>query len=86
MLQCCALETEPFFWAAHAPPLPAHLLAQIRYRQVAAPCTVTPLDGKRVRVAFAEPMLAVAPGQAVALYDGDVCLGSATIAHVHTVA
>ena len=69
-------------WTAGAPPMPATLLAQVRYRQAAAPCTIEPLHDGRVRVAFHEPMLAVAPGQAVALYDDAVCLGSATIAHV----
>ncbi|WFD04116.1 tRNA-5-taurinomethyluridine 2-sulfurtransferase [Malassezia obtusa] len=82
MLQCDALETDAFMWAAAPPPLPDTLLAQVRYRQAAAPCTVEALGGGRVRVSFASPMLAVAPGQAVALYRDDVCLGSATIASV----
>lgn len=69
-------------WTGAVLSKPATLLAQVRYRQAAAPCTVEPLQDGRVRVAFDEPMLAVAPGQAVALYDDDVCLGSATISHV----
>ena len=40
---------------------------------------VTPLDGGRARFAFAQKLRAVAPGQAVVMYDGDVCLGGGWI-------
>ena len=41
--------------------------------------SVEPLPGRRVRVRFESPQRAVAPGQAVAFYDGEVCLGGAWI-------
>lgn len=84
MLQCLWLTTDTFHWAADAPALPMPCSAQVRYRQAAAPCVAHDAGHGKVRVDFHEPMLAVAAGQAVALYDDDVCLGSATIEHVHT--
>ncbi len=53
-------------------------LAQIRAHAPAVPAVAT-VTGDRVQVAFAEPVAAVAPGQAVVLFDGDRVLGSATI-------
>ena len=84
MLQCLWLTTDTFHWAADAPAFPMSCSAQVRYRQAAAPCMAHDAGNGKVRVDFHEPMLAVAAGQAVALYDDDVCLGSATIEHVHT--
>jgi tRNA-uridine 2-sulfurtransferase len=63
-------------WIAGAPP-PAgtRATAQIRHRHPEAAVTVTPLPGDRVEAVFDEPQYAVAPGQALVFYDGDVVLG-----------
>jgi tRNA-specific 2-thiouridylase len=53
--------------------------AQIRSRHAAEPVTAVDVDGARARVVFAEPQRAVAPGQTVAIYDGDVVVGSGVI-------
>ncbi|MGX8176036.1 tRNA 2-thiouridine(34) synthase MnmA [Exiguobacterium artemiae] len=53
--------------------------AKFRYRQTDTPVTVRVLDGGRLDVAFDERQRAITPGQAVVFYDGDVCLGGATI-------
>jgi tRNA-uridine 2-sulfurtransferase len=52
---------------------------KIRYRQPDQGCTVTTLPNRRLRVSFAEPQRAVAPGQYAVFYTGDRCLGGAVI-------
>jgi tRNA-specific 2-thiouridylase len=37
------------------------------------------LDGDEAAITFDEPERAIAPGQAVVLYDGDAVLGGGTI-------
>jgi tRNA-specific 2-thiouridylase len=54
--------------------------AKIRYRHPEAEATVTPIDDDRIYVKFTEPQLAIAPGQAIVFYDGDIVIGGGTIA------
>ena len=58
---------------------PLRCKAKTRYRQPEQWALVDPLGEGRVRVAFDEPQRAIAPGQAVAFYDGDTVLGGGTI-------
>jgi tRNA-specific 2-thiouridylase len=53
--------------------------AQIRYRHREAAASLTPIGADRVRVLFDEPQTAVAPGQAVVFYEGDVVVGGGWI-------
>lgn len=53
--------------------------AKIRYRHPEAEAEVSPLDGDRVYVKFAEPQMAITPGQAIVFYDGDIVIGGGTI-------
>lgn len=57
--------------------------AKFRYRQEDVPVTVNKIDADTIEVVFDESARAVTPGQAVVLYDGDVCLGGATIDTVY---
>ena len=52
--------------------------AKIRYRQPEQPCGLE-VDGGRARVTFDTPQRAATPGQFVAFYDGDECLGGGRI-------
>ena len=52
--------------------------AKTRYRQPDQACTVT-VDGDHAHVVFERPQRAVTPGQYVAFYDGDECLGGGRI-------
>lgn len=67
-------------WIAGSPPRGSRrVTARIRHRHPDAPAQVEPLPGDRVAVLFDEPQRAVAPGQAVVLYDGDTVLGGGWI-------
>jgi len=73
------LRTETVHWIAAPPPLPLRCTAKTRYRQADQDCTVEALTANTLTIQFAQPQRAVTPGQAVVLYDGEVCLGGATI-------
>jgi tRNA-uridine 2-sulfurtransferase len=71
-------------WIAGTPAqLPLHCMAKTRYRQADQACTVTPwrtADGSSgLEVQFVQPQRAITPGQFVVFYQGDECLGGATI-------
>ena len=53
--------------------------AKIRYRHPETEATVIPRDEGKIYVKFAEPQLAIAPGQAIVFYDGDTVIGGGTI-------
>jgi tRNA-uridine 2-sulfurtransferase len=80
-LEAASLTADGLHWIAGSPPSSRRpIAAQVRYRAAPLPCALDDLGGDRVRVRFTgERPLAVAPGQAVVLYDGDECLGGATI-------
>lgn len=63
-------------WVHSPPEGPLACEARIRSRSPEAEALVIPLPDGRVKVAFAEPQRAIAPGQAVVFYrDGDVLGG-----------
>ena len=71
-------------WIAQ-PPAPGQALrcnARTRYHQPERPATATLLPDGRVRVDFAAPQRAIAPGQAVVLYNGESVIGGGTILNV----
>lgn len=74
-------------WISPATPgEPLRCTAKFRYRQPDQDVTLTlRQDGTTVDVAFVQPQKAITPGQAVVFYDGESCLGGATIDLVHKV-
>ena len=66
-------------WISTPPAAGQRVAAQIRHRHPEAPARVWPLDDSRARLEFDAPQAAVAPGQAVVLYDGDEVLGGGWI-------
>jgi tRNA-specific 2-thiouridylase len=61
---------------------PLEATAKHRYRTADAAVTVTQLDDDTLEVVFDEPQKAVAPGQALVVYKGDLVVGGGTIAEV----
>ncbi len=53
--------------------------AKVRYRQTDRSCTVSAAENGRLDVEFDVPERAVTPGQYIVFYEGDRCLGGATI-------
>ena len=66
-------------WLTVAPQLPLRCTAKIRHGQPDQAVVVQAQAEGGVSVAFDEPQRAIAPGQYVCFYDGDVCLGGGVI-------
>ena len=67
-------------WVSGEPPKAGHpYRAKTRYRQSDQACEITQIDNNQVTVRFYDQQRAVTPGQALVLYDDNVCLGGATI-------
>lgn len=58
---------------------PMRVKARVRYNQSEQPATVTQPDENTLHVVFDEPQRAIAKGQAVVLYDGEIVVGGGTI-------
>jgi tRNA-specific 2-thiouridylase len=71
--------SRPVWTAGSAPGDSFGCLAQLRAHAAAVPAEVT-VGPETVQVRLLEPVRGVATGQAVVFYDGDVVLGSATVA------
>jgi tRNA-specific 2-thiouridylase len=79
-LERVALTASGVNWVAGAAPRAGtRVTARIRHRHREAPATITPLDDARVEVRFDDPQSAVAPGQAVVMYDGELVVGGGWI-------
>lgn len=75
-----ALAAADVHWVSGEPPaLPLRCHAKVRYRQPDQGCRIEADSRGALRVRFDRPQWAVAPGQAIAFYAGDECLGGATI-------
>ena len=67
-------------WIAGSPPAgEIRVTAQIRHRHPEAPATAAAEDVDRVRLEFDLPQHAVAPGQALVMYDGERVVGGGWI-------
>ncbi len=72
--------TEPFHWLRAPWPAETTLLGRLRHRQALAPCTIQMLPNGGITANFADLQRAVTPGQYLALYSGEECLGCGEIA------
>ncbi len=70
----------PMNWVSgQAPAAAFRAEVQIRYRAQPAPARIAPLPDGTCEVTFDAAQRGVTPGQAAAIYDGAVCLGSGVI-------
>ncbi|MCU4706756.1 tRNA 2-thiouridine(34) synthase MnmA [Mycoplasma sp. CSL7503-lung] len=60
-----------------------NLTAKFRYRQTDVHVRLEILDENRIKVYYPQKSLAVTPGQQVVLYDGEKCIGGATIDEIY---
>ena len=72
--------TEPFHWLRAPLPTETTMRGRLRHRQPLAPCTIQKLPDGGIAADFAELQRAITPGQYLALYSGDECLGCGEIA------
>jgi tRNA-specific 2-thiouridylase len=71
---------EDMHWVTSRPPvLPLMCNAKTRYRQADQACTLTAYSDTQARISFDQPQRAIAPGQSLVFYDGDICLGGGVI-------
>jgi tRNA-specific 2-thiouridylase len=75
-----SLEATDFNWIAHEmPPAPIRVKAKIRYTHEEQWAIAEQIAEDKVRIEFAAPQRAIAKGQAVVLYDGEIVVGGGTI-------
>ncbi|HMD41462.1 MAG TPA: tRNA 2-thiouridine(34) synthase MnmA [Candidatus Acidoferrum sp.] len=79
-LRSSAVEIEDVNWISISEPTaPFSAEVKIRHKHQAAPATVEALPGNCARIRFDSPQRAVTPGQAAAVYSGDVVLAGGWI-------
>jgi len=74
-----ALIAEELHWISGTSPAPLTCTARIRHRQDEQKCHISEAQNGQLRVDFEHPQRAIAPGQSVVIYDGDLCLGGGII-------
>lgn len=70
-------------WITDTPVEGKPYTAKFRYRQEDNEITLSYLEGNRIRVDYPKGVRAVTPGQAVVVYDGEICMGGAIIDEVY---
>jgi tRNA-specific 2-thiouridylase len=79
-LHASQFEIENVNWVSiEEPAAPLRARVKIRHKHEPAAATVEALPGLRARITFDEPQRAITPGQAAAIYDGDVVIGGGWI-------
>ena len=64
--------------------LPKTCTGKIRYKYQPTPCNIEVIDANTIKVKFNEKVKSATPGQALVLYDNDICLGGGTIKEIYS--
>lgn len=75
------LEVTNFNWFAGSPPTKKTLNVKLRHGEHEYKAKIKFLNKSRAKLKLNSTDQGIAPGQFVAFYDGNICLGSAVIAH-----
>ncbi|GAA5941023.1 tRNA-5-taurinomethyluridine 2-sulfurtransferase [Sporobolomyces koalae] len=95
LLRCAQITTKDFAFVSPSHPPPQlesreGVACQAQARSIAtnslASCVVRRGSQGQLEIDLASPILGISPGQTVALYDGEWCLGGGTIASIKTLA
>jgi tRNA-specific 2-thiouridylase len=79
-LRITSFEIENVNWiSTAAPSVPLRAQVKIRHKHDPSPAIVEALSGNSARITFDSPQRAITPGQAAALYSGDVVLAGGWI-------
>jgi tRNA-specific 2-thiouridylase len=79
-LRTSAFEIKDVNWISISEPTaPLRAEVKIRHKHEPAPATVEALPGNRARIRYEVPQRAITPGQAAAIYSGDVVLAGGWI-------
>ena len=66
-------------WLVDAPDVGTRVEVQVRHRATPAHAEIVRIDGDEIELALDEPVSAIAPGQSMVLYRGDLVLGGGVI-------
>jgi len=84
LLYSQTLTTLEIDWINQTPTsFPFHCKAKVRYRQADQNCTILSKQGEQLTVVFDQPQRAVTPGQSIAFYQDERCLGGGIIESTH---
>ncbi len=79
-LRASSFEVQGMNWISiEEPSAPIRAEVKIRHKHVPAPATVEALSNNSTRITFDSPQRAITPGQAAAMYSGDVVLAGGWI-------
>jgi tRNA-specific 2-thiouridylase len=79
-LRASSFEVQGVNWISiEEPSAPIRAEVKIRHKHVPAPATVEALSNNSTRITFDSPQRAITPGQAAAMYSGDVVLAGGWI-------
>jgi tRNA-specific 2-thiouridylase len=73
------LEARELNWLVDPPVEGATVQVQVRNRAQPKAATIVRVEGDAIEFALDEPVAAIAPGQSVVIYDGDIVLGGGVI-------